>query len=91
MVMSESSAVFSSIVCQDSFYLQPVMLIKRQDIIMQDEGCMVGQFARVQVSKSKGVIDVYDRLHVDFSYILEFACIVVAAHLSKRKQTPRSL
>lgn len=36
---------------------------------------MVGQFARVQVAKGKGTIGVYNRLHVNFPYFLEFARI----------------
>ena len=75
MMMGESPAVFPSIICQNGFYLQSLLLIEGQYVVMKDEGSMVGEFACVEITKGKGAIGIYDRLHIDFSNILAFACI----------------
>ena len=73
--MGEPSAVFPAIICQNGFYLQSMLLIEGEYVVMKDECRMIGQLARVQVTECKGTIGIDDCLHVDFSHFLEFARI----------------
>ena len=75
MMMGEPSAVFPSIVRQNGFYLQSLLLIEGQYVVMQNQGRMVGQFSGVQVPKGKGAVGVNHCLHVDFSNFLDLARI----------------
>ena len=75
VVMSEPPAVFPAIICQNGFYLQSMLLIEGEYVVMKDECRMIGQLARVQVTEHKKAIGVDGCLHVDFSHFLEFARI----------------